>query len=249
MKTKTQKEIKRFQANNASRSIAKYIIFILILIGIGSVIGLGFNFINNNFLNKKSTSEPVVKDNTVGKNIGGINYSTDLPESALNYISNTVTNVYQNEYKPTALEIKLVTKAEETGDVYVGTWAVNSKAFFVLYVTGTSNNAPRYIRTWALDTGANVNQKLAETSITEYFNKGYIDQVGSLACSDIVNPESPDSGTIKDCAAVASSTSGDKLGISVRAPILIQTSEKGTSTAACFVPKETAASYLHKTCI
>ncbi len=249
MKTKTQKNISNSQANRPSGSIVKYIIFILILIGIGSIFGLGFNFINSNFLSKKPNLVPTPQENTVGRNIGGINYSTDLPESGLSYISDIFTKVYQNEYKPTSLEIKLVTKAEETGDVYVGTWTVNSKAFFVLYVTGTSNNTPRYIRTWALDTGANVNQKLAETSITAYFNKEYVDLVGKLACSGITNPESPDGGTIQDCASVASSSSGDKLGISVRAPILIQTSEKGTSTAACFVPKETAASYIHKTCI
>ncbi len=249
MKTKNQKNITKSQTNKTKKVIIKYIIFVLLLIGIGSLIGLGFNFINNNFLSKESTSEPIVQESTVGKNIGGINYSTDLPESGLNYISEVFTKVYQNEYKPSSLEIKLVTKAEETGDVYVGTWTVNSKAFFVLYVSGTSNSVPRYIRTWALDTGVNVNQKLAETSITAYFNKEYINSVGKLNCSDIANPESPDGGTIKDCAAVGNSTSGDKLGISVRAPILIQTSEKGTSTAACFVPKETAASYIHKTCI
>ncbi len=249
MKTKTPKGSKNPQSKKTNQSIIKYIIFVLVLIGIGSLIGLGFNFVNNNFFNKKSTTDTTQQENTVGKNVGGINYSTELPESGLNYISEVFKKVYQEEYKPTSLEIKLVTQAEETGDVYVGTWTVNSKAFFVLYVTGTSNSVPRYIRTWALDTGINVNQKLAETSITAYFNKEYINSVGSLTCSEITNPESPEGGTIKDCAGVASTTSGDKLGISVRAPILIQTSEKGTSTAACFIPKETAASYIHKTCI
>lgn len=249
MKTNIKKNSSKSQTNKTNKVIIKYIIFVFVLIGIGSLIGLGFNYINSNFTNKKSTSVPESQESTAGKNVGGINYSADLPESGLNYISNTITNVYQSEYRPTSLEIKLVTQADETGDVYVGTWTVNSKAFFVLYVTGTSNSAPRYIRTWALDTGVNVNQKLAETSITAYFNKEYIDSVGKLTCSDIANPESPEGGTIKDCASVTSSTSGDKIGISVRAPILIQTSEKGTSTAACFVPKETAASYVHKTCI
>ena len=236
------------KTNSRSSKIIQLAIIVLALVLVGSLVGLGTNFLYSKFVNKES-AETVSQSSSGGKTVEGINYTSDLPESGLKYISDFLNRVYQAEYKPNTIEIKLVTKAEQTGDVYVGTWVVNSKAMFILYVSSDTNAKPRYLRTWGLDTGTSVTQKLAETSITAYFNKDFVASTGELKCSEIKNPESTDSTRLTDCAGLSTIAEGDKVGISVRAPILIQTGEKGTSTAACFVPKETAANYIEKTCI
>lgn len=228
----------------------KYIVYLLVFIVAGAIIGLGANFVYNAFTNKEISSvENSQSSSATGKNIGGINYSSDLPESGLNSISVFLKSAYQADYLPKDLEIKLVTKAEQTGDQYVGTWTAQEKAFLVLFVAGKDNTTPRYMRTWALDTGTDVNQKLAETSLTAFFDKQFIQTAGSLACSEIKNPESTENELIKDCSSVQTNRSGDKVGISVRAPVLTSTGEKGTSTAACFIPKEFSTGYTFKTCI
>lgn len=241
---KTKKE----SAQKATKLIKLFIV-IIVLIVVGSLVGLGTNFIYSKLASKNNPDQTASQTSSNIKTVEGVSYTSELPETGLKYISDFLGKAYQAEYKPSTLEIKLVTKAEQTGDVYVGTWVVNSKAMFILYVSAETNARPRYLRTWGLDTGTNVTQKLAEASITAYFNSDFIANAGALKCSEVKNPESTDNSKLTDCANISTLSEGDKVGISVRAPILIQTGEKGTSTAACFVPKETAANYIEKTCI
>lgn len=234
----------------APKKNIKYLVYILALIAIGAVIGLGTNFIYGNFLNKKDLTAVDTDAVKAGKNIGGISYISNLPEPALISISAFIKSAYQVDYLPKELEIKLATKAEQTGDQYAGSWTAQEKVFLVLYVVANNDNStPRYLRTWSLDTGVDVNQKLAETSLTAYFNKQYIQTVGSLTCSSIKNFDSTENEFINDCSSIKTNELGDKVGISVRAPVLTPSGEKGTLTAACFIPKPLTVGYYFKICI
>lgn len=228
----------------SSKKLLRYLLFLFILVAIGVLLGVGLNF----FFNSKETSQTQTSSSQT-INSGGINFTANLPQDSVDAIANFLKTVYQDEYIPLDLEVKLVTQAEQSGDQYVGIWTASEKVFQVLLVTNNNTTTTRYLRTWALDTGADINQKLAETSITAYFRQDFIQSVGSLSCSEITDPESVDKGKITDCGSVKPDKEGGKVGISVRAPVAIQTGEEGTLSAACFVPKETAVGYLQKTCI
>lgn len=228
-----------------NRSFLKIIVYICILLLVGAVVGLGMNFI---YKKTVKPSEKTEATQVSGKAIDGINFSGDLPDSALKEISKILRSAYQPDYLPKDLEVKLVTKAEQTGDQYVGTWTTQGKIFFVLFVADKTNNSSRYMRTWVLDTGTITNQQLASTSVTNYFNQDFIKTVGDLSCTTTKNPEGGDE-LVTDCANVSTDSEKNKVGISVRAPVSIQANEKGTSTAACMITFQTSALYTYKSCL
>ena len=145
------------------------------------------------------------------------------------------------------------------GETYVGGWNKDGKYISLLYATSADKKSPAYLRIWYMPSGETVDKTQAEKLLAELFSQEFLTEIGGpLACQKV---KAPDGTDITECVKMKSRADGSLVGVTVRAPIILQpppgvpsvtglpAGPKVIAVSACMVPKEETSTYAAPSCI
>lgn len=234
---------------------------VLIVFGVVAVITIG-GYLAVTRLNIKlpilarQTEQLQVPQNSVA--FDNLTIKTDLNKNELEPGVAFLKKTLAADLQPTDITLQTLGNSQTGGDIsYVGSWNKNGK--FVSFLSGLSpQKKPAYYRVWMMPQGESVTLAQAQSYLKEMFTSDYLNQFTSpLACKDI---KAPDNSTVTECAVMKTTDSGDLVGVTVRAPVILEPppnatiptgvpSPKVVIVSACLIPKDATAVYPAGSCI
>ncbi len=141
---------------------------------------------------------------------------------------------------------------------YMGNWNIDGKYLSFLYGLTADKKQPAYYRVWTMTPGSTVTTAQAREYLGSLIAETQLAKFGEVSCKETVDP-----GTQKpvtECAALKTEEDGTLMGITVRAPVVIDQPKEKTQlfpvppqtviiTSACLIPKEGTEFYQASSCI
>ncbi len=234
---------------------------VLIVFGIVAVIGIGgyLAVTRLNIVKLPSLTQgtlPKLPQN--GVVFDGLTVKTDLTKTELEPGITFLKKALRTDLQPTEISLQALGNPQQGSDTsHVGSWNKNGK--FVSFLSGLSpQKIPAYYRIWMMPQGDSVTLAQAQTYLKEMFSDEFVNQFTSpIVCRDL---KSQDNSPLTECAIMRTTDSGDLIGMTVRAPVILEPPPNATVptgvpkpkviiVSACMIPKDATSAYPAGSCI